>query len=227
MIRQVRIFSIAAFGVLFALLCTGCAGGFILTTHTESFPSKRKDFKKIICINPEYRFFNDNSLEDEDFDQSQKLKQLLRTSIEQFSKKNGFEYEVHAASNTSGDPNSYFNKLLLLRKNIIQSIRVQDNPLNQVEHGYDTHSKGVFIVNTLIPFELSELSGEFGTPYFAIFDVYSSKTKTFVIHIVANLNLGRIEYQEVKRFNNNANATRLPALVYDSFYFLKKSFSKA
>jgi len=226
-LTEMRVKTIVAAFMICALF-PGCFGGgyggFIYTLHTEDFPTKRREIKKVICIAPQFHYFTDGELEVEDYSRSYSFKNKFEETVKTQSKRNGFNYELVTSREAAGN-SEFYTRLLPLRRSILQSIRNQSNPLNDVEsRTYKKISNQVFIINTLLPPELSQMAQQFGTPYFAIIDVYSSRKKSYLIHIIANVQNGRIEYQEIKLLKNKVNNNNLAPLMYDSFYFLKKSF---
>lgn len=212
--------------LVFVAMLSGCAGGYTYTLHTDTFPKKRKSFKKVVCLKPEFRFYTDSDMDNEDFRASLKLKKTLVDQVRRYSKNQGFNYVILDGDSEGPGGSDFYNRLLPLRRSIMQAIRNQENPLNEINNRSYSRAQQLFVVNTLIPAELSQLSQEYGTPYFAIYDVYTSRNRTYMIHIIADVNLGRIEYQELKRYNNKVGTNKLAPLVYDSFLFLNRSLKK-
>lgn len=212
---------------LFFLSSCSNSKGFIFALHTETFQSKKSEFQKIICINPTYRKFSDTEFDEEDYAFANKFNALYNESIERFSKKNGFDYEVYSPFSKGERLTSYYKDLLPLKSTILKSLNVQDNPMNEVEtSNYKKVVLQKFAVPTLLPAELAQLVEKYQTPYFSLVDIYTSKGKSYLFHVVVDLSLGRIEYQEIKGYSRVIKTSQMKMLVYDSFYLLNKIFKK-
>ena len=197
------------------LLLSSCSSskGFIFALHTDSFQKKKSDLKKVICINPTYRKFEDTDFDDEDYEFASKFKQLYN--------------EVYSPYSEGEKLTSYYKDLLPLKSAILKSLNVQDNPMNEVES--NTYKKEIiqkFVVPTMLPAELAELVGKYDTPYFSLVDIYTSNGKSYLFHVIVDLNLGRIEYQEIKGYSGLVKKSEMKMFVYDSFYLLDKFFKK-
>jgi hypothetical protein len=203
------------------------SSGFIFALHTETFQSKKADFRKVVCINPTYRKFEDSDFDTEDYEFANKFKEVYNQSIEKYSKKNGLTYEVYSPYSEGENLTNYYKDLLPLKSTILKSLNVQDNPMNEVES--NTYKKVIiqkFVVPTQLPAELAQLVNKYDTPYFSLVDIYTSHGKSYLFHVVVDLSLGRIEYQEIKGYSNLVKKTEMKMFVYDSFYLLDKFFKK-
>ncbi len=212
--------------LLFLISCSS-SKGFIFALHTDSFQNKKSELQKVICINPTFRKFEDTDFDDEDYEFASKFKQLYNSSIEKYSKKNKLNYEVYSPYSEGEKLTSYYKDLLPLKSAILKSLNVQDNPMNEVES--NTYKKEIiqkFVVPTMLPAELAELVGKYDTPYFSLVDIYTSNGKSYLFHVIVDLNLGRIEYQEIKGYSGLVKKSEMKMFVYDSFYLLDKFFKK-
>lgn len=212
---------------LFFLGACSSSNGFIFTLHTDTFQKKKSDFKKVICINPTYRKFDDSEFDEEDYEFANDFKEKYNKTIEKFSKKNGVNYEVYSPFSTDEKLVSYYRDLLPLKSTILKSLNVQDNPMNEVESSsYKKVILQKFVVPTQLPAELAQLVEKYDTPYFSLVDIYTSRGKSYLFHVIVDLSLGRIEYQEIKGYSGLIKSTEMKMFIYDSFYSLEKFFKK-
>ena len=217
---------LAAVCLLFLGSCSS-SKGFIFTLHTDTFQKKKTEFKKVICINPTYRKFDDTEFDDEDYRYSHNYKDKYNSLIEKYSKKNGVNYEVYSPYSKEDKLVNYYRDLLPLKSTILKSLNVQDNPMNEVEtSSYKSVNRQQFVVPTQLPAELAYLVEKYDTPYFSLVDIYTSKGKSYLFHVIVDLSLGRIEYQEIKGYSGLIKSTEMKMFIYDSFYSLEKFFKK-
>jgi hypothetical protein len=210
-----------------ALPICSSSKGFIFTLHTDTFQKKKTEFKKVICINPTYRKFDDTEFDEEDYKYSHNYKDKYNSLIEKYSKKNGVNYEVYSPYSKEDKLVSYYRDLLPLKSTILKSLNVQDNPMNEVEtSSYKSINRQQFVVPTQLPAELAYLVDKYETPYFSLVDIYTSKGKSYLFHVIVDLSLGRIEYQEIKGYSGLIKSTEMKMFIYDSFYSLEKFFKK-
>jgi len=212
--------------LLICLVLHGCGIGtsYIYTLYSDSFISNKKSIKKIILINPDFRAYKDRLDDDEqDFEKSAQMNKTLVEVINKYAYKSGYNYEIVSSEGKSEAGTEFFTELLPLRKAILQAISNQDNPLNEIEDAsYKKVAKSQFIVNTLIPAEMSELEKKYGTPFFSLFEVYSAHDHSYIIHIIADVSRGIVAYQEIKRLPGQIKKRELTPLIFDSFDSLRK-----
>jgi hypothetical protein len=212
--------------MLICLVLHGCGIGtsYIYTLYSDSFISNKKSIKKIVLINPDFKAYKDRLDDDEqDFEKSTQMNKALIEVINKFAYKSGYKYEIVNKGGKNDNGTEFFTELLPLRKAILQAISNQDNPLNEIDNAsYRQVAKSQFVVNTLIPAEMSELEKKYGTPYFSLFEVYSAHDHSYIIHIIADVSRGIVSYQEIKRLPGQIKKRELTPLIFDSFDSLRK-----
>ena len=215
---------------VFCLLVLGACSstkGFVFTLHTETFQNKKSDFKKVVCINPTFRKFDDSDFDEEDYLFENRFNEQYNRIIEKYSNKNGISYDVYSPNSEDEKLISYYRDLLPLKSTILKSLNVQDNPMNEVESSsYNKTIVQKFVVPTQLPAELAQLVSKFDTPYFSLVDIYTSKGKSYLFNVIVDLSLGRIEYQEIKGYSGIIKEAQMKMFIYDSFYSLNKFFKK-
>lgn len=212
------------------LLCTllhSCglqSNGYIYTLYTESFVNQKKASKKIILINPDFKAYaSDLDEDDQNFEKSLLMRKTLIEKINRYSKESGYNYDIISSDGKKDVGTDFFTELLPLRQAIFQAISNQDNPLNEITSAsYRRVARQQFVVNTLIPAEMSELEKKYGTPYFSILEVYSAKNQSYIIHIIADVSRGVVSYQEIKRYNGEIKKRLITPLIFDTFDSLKR-----
>lgn len=204
--------------------CGLSSNGYIYTLYTESFANSKKSVKKVILINPDFKAYkSDLDDDDQNFEKSVKLRKELISIINKYLKKSGINYDIISSEGKKDVGTDFFTELLPLRQAIFQAISNQDNPLNEITSAsYRKVARQQFVVNTLIPAEMSELEKKYGTPYFSILEVYSARNQSYIIHIIADVSRGVVSYQEIKRFNGAINKRLITPLIYDTFDSLKR-----
>jgi hypothetical protein len=161
--------------------------------------------------------------DDQNFEKSLLMRKTLIEKINRYSKESGYNYDIISSDGKKDVGTDFFTELLPLRQAIFQAISNQDNPLNEITSAsYRRVARQQFVVNTLIPAEMSELEKKYGTPYFSILEVYSAKNQSYIIHIIADVSRGVVSYQEIKRYNGEIKKRLITPLIFDTFDSLKR-----
>ncbi len=199
------------------------SSGYIYTLYSEQFPKEKKAIKKVVLINPEYKAYFNLEDNDQNYELGREMRKSFLEIVNRYSKDSGFKYEVISSDGKKDVGTEFFTELLPLRQVVLQAISNQDNPLNEIyEANYKRVASQVFVVNTFIPAEMSELEKKYGTPYFGILEVFSGQDHSYLIHIIADVSHGIITYQEIKMINGPMKKRKLTPLIFDTFNALKK-----
>lgn len=204
---------------LLALMVSGCAGGFVSSYRSEGFTAQWSRSERIVCIAPTLRWFGDREFDDEVLPISLKLQPLYVKNIEAYAKKTRIPLEVIRPGADRDE--LLFRYLLPLKQQILRAISVQRNPLN--EDSQRNQVLQTYTVNTLLPAECAEWASKADARYVSIIDTYSSDERSILIHIVADLKKGQIEFQEIRGYSKGLRNVTLKGFIYDTLNALKQA----
>jgi len=204
---------------LMALVLSGCAGGFVSSYRTEGFTAQWSRSERIVCIAPTIRWFEDREFDAEALSVSIKLQPYYVNTLEKYAKKCRVPLDIVRPGE---DRDALLYRYLIpLKQQILRAISVQRNPLNEESH--QNQVLQTYTVNTLLPAECAEWASKADARYVSIIDTYSSDERSILIHIVADLKKGQIEFQEIRGYTAGLRNITLKGFIYDTLNALKQA----
>jgi hypothetical protein len=205
-----------------ALLLVGC-NNYISIERSEHFIKNAKNIQKIICIDPQVRYFDD----EEDFviDKSESLTKIFIASVDNYASMTNLSIEIHNMEKSA--VNKEYMQLVSLKKEILQSNNYQNTPLNfNQTPAYNEIEKKIFVYPPLISHEYGDFSKKFNTPFFSYIGLYYKNDKTYFYHLIVDTDRAESVYRELKMVNKKPNKNIINQLVYDSFVMFKKELNE-
>lgn len=197
MIKLLNLFTIL-------LLLSSCRMGYVEVEKSIAFASENFRSKKVICVNPEIDSYKMGGSTVVTAKQVSKAKKnSYRKSIKKMGKKNGIDFEIISAEQLNQNDTDYFNVILRLKSEILESLSLQkpvlsdeENKLKGLKKLFNPKPKIIHTkweVSPIISSEYSYLAEKYGTPYFNIQGVFHLKQAQTNIALLMILPLALVD----------------------------------
>lgn len=214
--------------IFYALICVlllaSSCGSFVTVEKSEELVQNKKSIKKVVCIAPDIVCFNDGIYSGFDSKKTLEMQSFFVTNLQkQGTRAADFEFVMyHPLLEGAQLPNEYFDYLLPLKSEILETIFSRENEVDR-DHFRSSGKaiqKSVFADAPKISPEYAHLSKIYGTPHFAWYGVLSSKNLSVIILTIVNVETMQVTEREVIYLRHSIGKRSLPALIYDSFKYI-------
>jgi hypothetical protein len=205
------------------LLVYGCAGTANIQ-KAEDLVSKKEQIKKAVCIDPDIIYFTNSTFTTIDYKKTNKYQPFFLSRLNKYANKSAnFSFDIQHPWVTDSLGTDYFNSLLPLKFEILQTLFERDNEINSnpISVFGSAIKKTVFADVPKISPEYSYLSKKYNTPYFSWYGIFSSPNHSVLIFVVVNVETSEAVVREVVYLAHSFNKRNLPPVLYDSFKFIK------
>lgn len=208
------------------LVLMGCDTGLYIT---KSQHIGHETINKLVSIEPKVKLL---SLDNDGLSQKRvasffKEKEFTNT-IKKACAKNKIELDLFDIDGSDVDAD-YFNKICLLRVEILNKLSAQLNEMEELESNVRNTSTQLgfsapiffFEEGVEISMDYHNLSDKMETPYFSVQGLYRVRNNVFFINSVVDVVRSEFVYTEVRRIVGSPSPRNLVPILYDSFAILK------
>ena len=206
----------------------------------EDFSLKPSKIKQIISINPTFKTVRTNqkgkNIKTNKYSESVKQERKFNKILTNNAEKNGIVLQIVDTDELGLTDAEYFEYLAPLRKEIIQTNRLQQ--FQDINKNPEKQKNAEFFYKNApkIASHFSHLAEIYGTPFFAIQGVsFQTNEKTndedldgvpsaFLVDnetlyytVIADVSKSEIVYREFRQVNSEATESNLNSIIYDSF----------
>lgn len=210
--------------------CTG-RHQFLVVETESSFKKHKKEFRKAIAIDPDIIWIEKVKDAESQLLQKEDREELIHALLEKNAALAGIDLQVISPLNLKADQVSYFNELLPLKEQILQSNFLQETSTKSKFRLFKpSYYKNSFKIAPILDSEYSWLAEEYGTPYFLFQGLIVRKEKVILqpnwrnlfFAIMVNVERGEIVYREIRGFETPPQSTHLNGIFYDSFNIIRR-----
>lgn len=215
------------------LILPSCLGfdQYVSVQTESSFKRHKDEFTKAVSIDPDIIWIQKVKDQESQLLQREDRETLIHSLLQKNAKRAGIDLAVISSQNLKPDQVSYFNDLLPLKEQILQSNFLQETSLKRKSGKINPSIyRSIFETPPIIDSEYSWLAEEYGTPYFLFqglivskkYQLLSSNWKNLYFTLIVNVERGEIVYREVRAFTTKPAPNHLNGIFYDSFNIIRR-----
>lgn len=211
------------FILIVSLAFTACRS-FVTVQKSEKAINNMADIDTVICISPEVVFFEGSLGSAIDYRKNMEERSYYLTHLNKYGNKaSKFKFKIYHPSFTPDLDADYYNLLLPLKAEIIETLFERNNKINSQAFSYLGKSvqKTVFADVPQISPDFASLSKKYGTPYFSWYGVMSSNNLSILAFAIVNVETMELVVKEIIYVGRPLNKRNSPPLLYDSFSYIK------
>jgi hypothetical protein len=237
--------------ILSCIYLLACNSSYFIVQKSEGFKDNKEALKKsnILYFEPELRFVKVRKEVEEKLSYNDGIQKEFKKTFKKISNKKNISIGYIDLQNEKY-AGLYVNELQDLKKEILRSVNLQNNPLNNTDNsGFPTYGlkQNVFVYPIKLNTSYSKLSSIIDTKYIGLTGIFaldvapqSEVARDFVKHnadikngqffyhynIIVNIERAEIEYFDFKKVDEKFRKTYIEPVIYDSFYVLNKNLKK-
>lgn len=218
-----------------AVLFSSCTGPnqFLSVQIEPSFKNHKDEFKKAVAIAPNIIWIEKVKDAEGQLLLKEEREELIHRLLEKNAQRAGIDLSVISPLNLEATQVSYFNELLPLKEQILQSNFLQETSSRAKFNMFifqPSYYQGTFTTVPILDSEYSWLSEEYETPYFIFQGLIVKKKYRFLksnwrnlyFAVIVDVEKGEIVYREVRGFKDRPSKTHLNGIFYDSFNIIRR-----
>lgn len=238
--------------IVCCLSFSGCYSTLIME-KSNNYSANAKDLKKIVFIDPSLMISDGRKANDMRYFSSGNREEKLVEIIKSSADKNNIKAEVIDKENLSGADIDFFNYLIPIRNEVLNSIlmcEVEYDKSSRHRTGNNYIKAPVNLMQNTpeISSKYSWLSDKYKTPYFCVSSIITRIEKkrkrwglmillppiglpisltpairTYYVNALVNVETGEVVYRELRVLSERPTTDVMNMMVYDSFRLMKRT----